>query len=408
MNLPFTRSSSIPWRSSTVQVVLLSTVLAPLGVPLVSPALPVIRDAFALTDARASLLISAYFVTGIVLSPFIGALTDRVGRRRVLVPSLFVFSLSGIPLAFAPDFTTILAVRFVQGTAAAGIFITTVTIIGDTFDGPRRNAVLGVNAAALFTGAAVYPLVGGALATVSWNAPFFVYLVGVPVGVFAFFAIDEPAGERDDRGLSYLRDVISALPASDALGLYVAAFATEALVFGTIITSLPFILSGTYDLSTVWIGSMLTVVTVVSAVVSFRNGRLAERFSNHRLVGIAFVCFGVSLLGIWIAPSPLLVAIAALVYGVGLGIPLPSIDAAISELVAGRYRAGALSVRNSTTFLGRAVGPVLFTGLAVVTGYRTLLLASGVVALCAGLLAVLLTARSGDSQEVGRRSGEPF
>ena len=52
---------SVPWRSPTVQVVLASTLLAPLGVPLISPALPVIRDAFGVTDAAASLLISAYF-----------------------------------------------------------------------------------------------------------------------------------------------------------------------------------------------------------------------------------------------------------------------------------------------------------------------------------------------------------
>ena len=63
-----------PWRSPLVQVVLVSTLLAPLGVALISPALLIIRDTFALTNAQTSLLISTYFLMGIVLSPVIGIL----------------------------------------------------------------------------------------------------------------------------------------------------------------------------------------------------------------------------------------------------------------------------------------------------------------------------------------------
>lgn len=77
-----TESARVLWRSRTVQVVLASTLLAPLGVPLVAPALPVIRDAFGVSDATASLLISTYFLTGIVPSPFIGLLADRVGKSE--------------------------------------------------------------------------------------------------------------------------------------------------------------------------------------------------------------------------------------------------------------------------------------------------------------------------------------
>jgi ACDE family multidrug resistance protein len=157
-----TESAAIPWHSSTVQVVLVSTLLAPLGVPLIAPALPIIRDAFGATDAQASLLISAYFVTGIVLSPFIGLLADRAGRR-VLIASLLLFSLTGGMMAFAPSFALVVGLRVVQGTAAAGVFVTTVTLIGDVFDGPQRNAVLGINNATLSAGAAMFPVVGGAL-----------------------------------------------------------------------------------------------------------------------------------------------------------------------------------------------------------------------------------------------------
>src|SRR6056297_220038 len=94
-SVPPAPDARVPWRSRTVQVVLLSTLLAPLGVPLLAPALPVLRDAFAVTDAQASLLVSAYFAVGVVVSPAVGLIADRVGRKRVLVTSLFAFALSG-------------------------------------------------------------------------------------------------------------------------------------------------------------------------------------------------------------------------------------------------------------------------------------------------------------------------
>lgn len=388
-----TQSTGVPWHSRTVQVVLASTALAPLGVPLISPTLPIIRDAFAVTDAQASLLISAYFAAGIVLSPFIGILADRFGRRRVLLVSLFVFGLTGGVVAFASDFGVVLAIRLVQGTAAAGIFITTVTVIGDTFEGVQRNAVLGVNVAILSLGAAVYPIVGGALVAFGWNAPFLAYLLAVPVALFAAWVLEEPIHEREALGLAYLRGAARSLSGRGTWSMYLATFAAEALFFGAVFTALPFYLTESFALAPVLVGVTLTVAEGSSVIVSSQNGRLARRISNGRLVAAGFVAFGVGLVGSYLAPSPAVVGLSALLFGAGPGLILPSVDAGITSAVATRYRAGVLSLRNSTTFLGRATGPVLFAALAAFTGYRTLLLVAGIVAVAGGVVALPFAAR---------------
>lgn len=387
--------AAVPWRSSTVRVVFAATALAPLGVPLVSPALPVVRDAFGLTDATASLLVSVYFLTGIVLSPFIGLLADRVGRKRVLVPSLVVFSLAGGVIVLAPDFWVVLAVRLVQGTAAAGIFVTTVTLIGDVFEGVQRNAVLGVNTAVLASGAAVYPLLGGYLATVSWNAPFVAYLLGLPVAAFAWFVLEETvAGEETEEAgagsLTYLRRAASNLASRAAVVPYGTAFLTEVLLFGVVITTLPFLLTERYAVSPVFIGFVLTVAEAVSAATAAANGRLAGRLSDERIITLGYLCYAVGPLVAWVGSSLLLVAVGVVVIGAGVGLTMPSVDALLSDLVSREHRAGALSIRNSVTFLGRAVGPILFAGVAVTTGYRPLLLAAGVVGLAGGVGTLLL------------------
>ncbi|WP_435346742.1 MFS transporter [Haloarchaeobius sp. HRN-SO-5] len=406
----------VPWRNRTVQAVLASTLVAPLGVPLLSPALPVVRDHFGLTDPEASLLVSSYFVVGIFVSPFIGLGADRLGRKRVLLPALLVFSLTGLTGYVAPSYAVLLGLRVVQGTAAAALFVTTVTIIGDAFEGVQRNAVLGVNVAALSLGAAVFPVLGGALAGVAWNVPFLAYGLGLPVALFAAVAIQEhprPGPSSDDRkptaehaagrtesastgeegGVSYLRGVLGRLTTA-MVALLTTAFLTEFVLFGALFTALPFLLTASYALTPVYIGGVLLATEGTAIVAAAANGRLAGAISNGRLIASGFGCYGLSLLGIYLAPSPLLVAVASLLFGVGLGLTMPSVDAAISQRVSTSYRAGLLGLRNSTTFLGRATGPVVFATGAALVGYPLLLLVSGVSLVVIAVVASVATTAS--------------
>jgi MFS family permease len=140
--------------------------------------------------------VSAYFLVGIFVSPCIGLLADRIGRKRVLVPALGIFSLTGPAGYVAPDYLALLVLRGIQGTAAA-LFVTTVTVVDDLFEDARRNASLGANIAVLSVGAAVFPTLGGALAAVAWNAPFLMYALGLPVALFALWVLeDAPSGHR--------------------------------------------------------------------------------------------------------------------------------------------------------------------------------------------------------------------
>ncbi|WP_135363573.1 MFS transporter [Halosimplex halophilum] len=391
-------TAGVPWRSRTVQVVLASTALAPLGVPLVSPGLPVLRDEFGVSEPETSLLVSGYFLVGIVLSPFVGVLTDRVGRKPVLVAGLALFGLLGGSMAFAPSFEVVLALRVLQGTGAAAIFITTVTIIGDTFDGPQRNAVLGVNVAVLSAAAALFPVLGGALVTVAWNAPFLAYFAALPVALGVFLVLPESRTRSGDAGTGYLRAAAVEIATPRTLGLFGATLLTELLAFGVVFTAVPFLLERT--LTPVLVGVALLATEAVSTVVAAASGRLARRLSSDRLVALGFGCYGLGFVGAWAAATVAGTATALTAAGAGIGLLLPSIDAAVSEGVSAEYRAGAFSLRNSTTFLGRAAGPILFTGLASRpgVGYESLLLAAGAVALATALAVALAAAVSGSAE----------
>lgn len=383
-------TTSIPWRSSTVQVVLLTTFISPFSIALISPGLPVFRDTFSLTDPAASLLLSTIVIPGIFLSPLIGLLTDRLGRRRVLLSSLVLWSLAGGVIALAPPFWLILALRLVQGTALAGLGITTITLISDVFEDVQRNAVLGVNTAVLSAGAAVFPVVGGALVAVSWNAPFAMFLLGLPVALFALIVLDEPSGERETQSSTHVRRVFSALSAQEALIFYGSALIIDLLLFGAVFTALPFLLKANFALSAVLIGLVLTAGEVASTVAATQNGRLSRHYTDPEIIAAGFVATALGLGGAWLAPSPLLIAISTVGFGAGWGVTLPSIDAGVSDIVRTEHRAGALSLRGSASSIGRAGGPIAFTTLSLQFGYRGLLLYGGVIALGFGVLVFVL------------------
>ena len=74
------------------------TLVGVMGVASLTPALPKISQAFDLNKSEVALLISAFTFPGIFLTPFAGVLADRLGRKTVLIPSLFIFGLAGFSM----------------------------------------------------------------------------------------------------------------------------------------------------------------------------------------------------------------------------------------------------------------------------------------------------------------------
>lgn len=379
-------AAGLPWRSSTLYLVTATAALAPLDVVLVGPALPSIAAAFGVGSARAGLVITAYAVPGVVAAPLVGLLADRAGRRRVLVPCLVLFGVAGVGVGLMDDFRLVLALRFVQGCVGGSILASlALTLAGDFYEGPRRNAVVGFVSAAVTVSAAVLPAVGGALATLSWRAVFYAYALSALVGVAVYLDLSEPSlgGVGDGRDGSYLRDALDAIPIDRAVGLYGAGLVGYALFFGALLTAVPFLLTDAYGLGSGRIGGLITGVSLLGAVVALANGRLARYRRSTELLVVGLGCYGCGLAATWFAGSLAALAVALGLFGVGHGLTQPSLAAALGSLGPGRFRGGVMSLRTSVVLAAQAVGPPLFTAPAAALGYRPLLLAGGVGGLVA-------------------------
>ncbi|UHQ96191.1 MFS transporter [Natrinema halophilum] len=381
-------SQAIPWRSPFLHVILASSLIGVMGVSLLSPVLPALRAAFDITDSQVGLIITVYTLPGILLTPFVGLVADRLGRRRTLIPLLFIFGTAGTAIAVTNTFEMVLVLRFVQGIGASALITLAITLIGDYYEGQRQRSIVGINSSAIGTGAALYPLIGGALAAIRWNVPFLFFGVAFLVGIAAALILEEPAVDAPPSLRTYLKRVVQAVTRRDAFGIYVASFATFFLFYGGVLTAIPLLLTDEYGVVEPYLGFLLAIVSFSNAITASFYGRLEPYFDLPSLVAFGFTCFGLALLGIRVVTSPAEVGLLLVIFGVGFGIVMPSLNASIVSLAADHLRASMLGTQTSMLRIGQTIGPIAFTGVAAV-GFEKQLAGYRVVLPVAGLLSIL-------------------
>lgn len=342
-----------------LHVVFAVTLMAMLGVASVTPAFPSIAAALNVAPRSVGLLVSAFTVPGVVLTPLLGVLADRFGRKPVLVPSLILFGLAGSACGLARSFELLVALRLLQGVGAAALGAINVTLIGDLYAGRRRTEAMGYNSAVLSVGTATYPAVGGALATIGWHWPFFLPILAVPVALIVLFVLQSPATDRATDLSSYLRGAARAVARWDVTVMLAAGLITFILLYGAYLTYLPFVLVRSFGASPLGIGGVFAAASVATAVTSFFLGRLVAVLPERRLVLIGFTLYAVAMGTLPHAPSVWTQVLLVMVFGSANGIVIPSILSIVAGAAPEQSRAALMSVNGMLLRLGQTLGPLL-------------------------------------------------
>jgi len=374
---------------TNMQIIFAITLMAVLGVSSITPALPRIAEELAVSYERIALLITCFTLPGVVLTPVLGVLADRHGRKTVLIPSLLLFGVAGGACALSRDFTQLVILRFLQGVGAAALGSLNVTIIGDLYEGTERLKAMGYNASVLSIGAGSYPAVGGLLAMLGWRYPFLLSLLGVPVAIAALLWLKSQEPRSAERLVSYLRGVRESM-STELLGLFVVSVVTFVILFGAYITFFPMLLGHSFYLPPIMIGALMSSMSFTTALTSSQVGRLARWCSKRGLMLIAFLLYALSLSLIPLVPSPYLMLVPTLMLGVGQGLNIPSIQTLLAELAPTEYRAAFMSLNGMVLRLGQTLGPVLMGIVALAWGIHAPFYACSLLALGMALLIALV------------------
>lgn len=251
---------------------------------------------------------------------------------------------------------------YLEGIGAASLLSMSVTLIGDLYAGERRAEAMGYNASVSSIGTALYPTIGGALATIGWYYPFALPMVAIPIGLVVFFALKNPEPKGELNLKEYLKNAQKVIKNRHLFGLFIASAANFILLYGAYVTYLPQLINDRFKASPSTIGLILSSISVAIALTSSQLGKLAKRFPPTTLIRASFVFYAVALLivpfvYIW------LLLIPNTIFGIGLGIGFPSIQTLLAVLAPRDYLATVISVNGTFFGLGQTLGPLLM-GLA--------------------------------------------
>lgn len=347
------------YRDPNLLIVFTITLTGVLGVASITPAFPrVIRD-LGIKSGQIGLLITVFTFPGIFLSPLMGILADRFGRKVILVPSLVLFAIAGGACGLVRGFHLLLVLRFIQGVGAAALGALSATVIGDLFDGRARASAMGYNASVLSIGTATYPSVGGTLALLGWNYPFLLPFLALPVALLVLLKLDSPEPDGKMQLKEYLKSAGAVLVNRRVAGVFLVSVATFIVLYGSLLTFFPLIVSARFGASTMVIGLLMSAMSLTTAITSSQLGRLTRRFPEVTLIRFSFLLYGVALLTIPVSPRLEFYLLSAFIFGLGHGMNIPCIMSLLAGYAPMELRGVLMSVNGTVLRLGQTLGPLV-------------------------------------------------
>lgn len=364
-----------------LRVLFLTVFIDLMGFGIVVPILAFVSKEYGASGMTLGLILGSFSLMQFLFSPLWGRLSDRIGRRPVLMISLFGNVLGFSCFALASNVAMLFATRILSGIASASIPAAQ-AYIADTADESSRAKEMGRISMAFGLGLVLGPPFGGLLSALATDlslrpnvlpgaAAAALSSIALLMAIFALPESLAATSERHAKGWSILDT-----------GSWRILFRTRALRLGglalavlmcTLASLAPIlVLAGRdrYGLTAREVGYLMGLMGVV--VVALQLGlthRLTRRFGDlgAGLLGAAALVAGLLIVPASVLRAPLIAAVCLM--GVAQGLCHPTLSAFISKVAPAGHRGGILGVSSSMTALARVVGPAL-AGLAY-DAYRT-------------------------------------
>nr|WP_292464254.1 MFS transporter [Methanolobus sp.] len=343
-------------------VILCASMLTIMGSAAVAPALPEMLEYFA-DVPNAGLLVSMIVTLpalGIIISsPFIGILADRYSRKKMLMASLAIFALVGVTGAFLNTLYMILAFRTLLGVGIAGMTICATALLADNYTGAELKKKIGLQAACMGLGAVVLEVAGGALADISWHAPYYIYLIALLIIPGVMISIGESKNSSNhDHGKFGNVMAKKQMPLRSIALIYIATFILMVLFF-SVPTKLPFVLSDMGISSALVIGALISIIGLFGTVGGLAHIRVSRYLSEINTNFVSFLVFGGGIFILSIAPDIRTLIIGLIIGGIGFGVINATNMSWLGRIAPEHSRGRIFSGFTTVLFLGQLVSPIV-------------------------------------------------
>ena len=305
----------------------LSMLLSSLGTSIANVALPTLAQAFNASFQDVQWVVLAYLLTITTLIVSVGRLGDIIGRRRLFLAGIFLFTLASLLCAAAPTLWLLIAARAAQGLGAAVMMALTMAFVGETVPKARIGSAMGLLGTMSAIGTALGPSLGGVLiAALGWQA---IFLVNLPLSLLAlvlayrYLPVDRLVPTADRTSF----DIVGTLLLALTLGAYALAMTTGRGSFGPL--NLALLLTAAFGV-VLFILAERRAASPLLRLAMFRDSVLSASLATSAFVATVMMATLV------VGPFYLSRALMLDATHIGLVMSIGPIISALSGVLAGR------------------------------------------------------------------------
>ncbi|MGE6259604.1 MFS transporter [Heyndrickxia sporothermodurans] len=339
-----------------------------LGNSMLIPVLPMLEKKLDISKVQSSYIITVYSIVAIFLIPIAGFLSDRYGRKVVIIPSLIITGIGGIIAGWASwqlkdPFMMILLGRILQGVGAAGGAPIVLPLVGDMFSREKDvSTTLGIIETSNTFGKVLSPILGSLLAGIVWFLPFF----SIPIFcllslVSIIFLVKKPKKEK--KGIKFNEFMHNTREVFRVHSRWLLAVFTIGAISMFILFAVLFYLSNTleeqYHFHGVKKGFILAFPLAALCLASYIAGKVIKenKVLMKWIIFTSIILTGISVIAISFSDQFLYLLIVFLLCGIGIGASLPCLDAIITQSIEKNIRGTITAIYSSMRFIGVAAGP---------------------------------------------------
>ena len=351
-----------------IWLLMMATIASQLALTIYLPALPSIAQHFGVPYGTAQLTLSIYLLAFAFAQLAVGPLSDRIGRRPVLLGALAIFVAASIACALAVSIEMLIGARLAQACGACGGVVLGRAIVRDSRSTQEAPRAMGYMASGMALGPALAPLLGGqVLVLFDWRATFWLTaIVGAVVLVLMILILGETA-PRQKTATSWLRGLLEGfaivLRSRRFVGLMIAATSASA-AFNIFFSGGPILLINVMGISAALFGWYTLAWAGNFVLGSLLQTRLQGFIRSINLIVIGQLVLVIGALGMVVTAlagyvAPLALIIPLILMGLGNGLNMPNAMANALTAVPGNHVGAASALMGFVQMLAAAALTVL-------------------------------------------------
>ncbi|MEM7656266.1 MAG: TCR/Tet family MFS transporter [Bacteroidota bacterium] len=359
-------------RKAAIYFILITVLIDVIGFGIIIPVLPKLLEGMLNVDVNEAstyggILLTVFAITQFIFSPIIGNLSDRYGRRPVLLIALFGLSIDYLILAFAPTYSWLVIGRIIAGIGGAS-FTTASAYIADISTEENRAKNFGLIGAAFGLGFIIGPLLGGVFGEIGVRVPFYV-AAGLSMAnfLYGYFILPESLDESKRRAFSWKRanpvGTLRQLFSIKGIGFLLLSYLILGLASHAVNSNWTYFTIFQFGWSELMIGVSLAYAGVLVAIV---QGGFAQKtydfFGAGKSIYLGIALYGIGMLCFAFATESWMMFVFMIPFAAG-GIATPNLQSYLASQVEddqqGELQGGLTAIQSLTTIFG----PLIMTGI---------------------------------------------